>query len=226
MDTLDYSNSVGVSNLQTITPSGATTTTLFTNVQSSIYKSDGNSGSLYNSDITHNVAGTNLAPYLLTTPPNNQNGYTFCFWLNYTGSTYNRGGNIFQLNLTNDYPNNLTNYNMIIGYSANGYFQINNSTGSSNSIPSLSSNTFYHFGITISKSNIMKLYLNGVLQFTGGVGTNLPFTYNSNMSGIQFFNGVSPYGNEKLQGYIQNFYYFDGVLSDADIVTVYNTQYN
>jgi hypothetical protein len=145
------------------------------------------------------------------------NGLTFAFWFqsnnNYTWAR------IFDIG-------NRTGNDDIISYINNGYIGFSVYNGGNkyaidNVIPNMNNNKWNHIAWILSPTNGWKIYLNGIftISYTDGYYPSAGFRNNnyigkSNLDTDPYFNGG-----------ILDFRIYNGILTDADISTIYN-KYN
>jgi hypothetical protein len=154
----------------------------------------------------------------------NQNGYTISFWLykatNDSTTLFNyQYGSLITLTS----GQNLTgggNYVYDIRESANSLL-FNYGNGSYMPITYGRLNSGWtHIAFTITSSGILNRYINGGLIGDSTFGrTNIQFYYYPQVTGISIYSGGFGNGNAN----IDDLYYFDGVLTDMDILNLYNS---
>lgn len=107
---------------------------------------------------------------------------------------------------------------------SNGFLQIqfnfmNGNVGTTSG--ALNYNTWYHI-TTVRTSNILKIYINGVLNVTGSVGTTTPnYTNVVPTFGSMFFNGFSPPRYNGLNGKFDELRIYNRALTDNEILSLY-----
>ena len=213
-DTLNYSSGSGVSNGSIVASS--------CQVSSSSYKYG--SGSLLG-------AGSNsISSYFKLSNSNitNNNGYTFAFWIQLTSTTLSSGGYI--LNCANYFGINVSQT----------YMGIDDNYGNSWNTSITLDTSWKHITITISKNSITKIYVNGTLAFTlqlpdpptlidpstGNLYTVLQYAdsfINTNSSLLQGIH--TTFYNLLIYANIDEFFYFDGIITSADITKLLNNNF-
>ncbi|TRX15948.1 LamG domain-containing protein [Flavobacterium franklandianum] len=112
----------------------------------------------------------------------------------------------------------------IFFWEGNGFLEVkfifmNSSVGTTNG--ALNYNTWYHI-TTVKAGNILKIYINGVLNITGNVGSTTPnYTNVVPTFGAMFFNGYSPPRYNGLNGNIDELRIYNRSLTDNEILSLY-----
>lgn len=148
----------------------------------------------------------------------------FC-WFKFTDleSSSSLGGGLVNMHR---YPKN-TGMGITIKYvsATTGYLSVNTGTGSSRTYNTycgttlLQANTWYHGGFTYDGTNVLKIYVNGVCEYTGNIGQmSCPEDYmtvfcwsTSNSS------GRSIHSDYKFSGSINDVRVYDHALSPKEI---------
>ena len=120
-----------------------------------------------------------------------------------------------------------TGMGMTIKYvsSTTGYLSVNTGTGSSRTYNTycgttlLQANTWYHGGFTYDGTNVLKIYLNGVCEYTCNIGQmSCPADYFAIFAwSLEGSSGASLHGNYKLNGSINDVRVYDECLSDQRV---------
>ena len=205
---------------------------------------NGSAGSLYKSTGSHCLCATSNFPNNTYTLPANQNGYSVSFWVNNPGTSQNVFISMLPVPNSVAWPSSYVNETVGITILTWG------NTGSNvgcfgatfNTGYSFTNNVWHHIVLTFDKSGSAKLYMNPASTASSSITG--PFltstgTYVSN-SGINDIRmgatggaaGVTTtpsYGvvnNSYAQGafYMSDFYYFDAVLTVAQIQYLHSTQ--
>ena len=193
-DVLNYSSGTGVS-VGSIIGTGCQITNSFLTV---------GSGCLQSANVN------SLTSYFkITTIAANLNGYTFSCWLYISSATV---GMVWSFSQNSSVGNRIYLY-------YNGT-QLCIGTASGNVVfftPTLY--TWYHFAWTLDKSNNSLVYINGSSVFSTSSYAYLSYVFDKN------YILSDPYGsgNPGMYGYIDDFYYFDTVMTPANILFIYNT---
>ena len=109
--------------------------------------------------------------------------------------------------------------------STTGYISVNTGTGSSRTYNTycgttlLQSNTWYHGGFTYDGSNTLKIYVNGVCEYTGNIGQmSCPAEYIGIFAwSLNGSSGATLHGNYKLNGSINDVRIYDECLSAKQV---------
>jgi hypothetical protein len=143
--------------------------------------------------------------------PTNVNGYTFSYSLYLTSSN---DGMIMSFNNT---LNSATNRLYMIVKSSNIKIATTTAEISSNYI--VSTNTWYNIVWTLDTSSNSTLYVNGTSVFTTAT---IPYINNSLGIGLLFGDAAGPATYPGVLGYMEEFRYYDGVLTPAQVTQIYN----
>jgi hypothetical protein len=147
----------------------------------------------------------------------NKNGYSFSFWIYFTNNT--TPGVIFS------FANALNSEQRVYIFSDAAKNLIKLSLNNKykelpvNSYNSL--NTWYHYVWTLDTSGKSYFYVNGVLQANFADINHFSFAMNYNRILGSTFTGATDYGQ---QGYIDDFRYYDGILSPTQVSDLYNSK--
>ena len=163
-------------------------------ISNTIYKVG--SGSLYNNGST-----TSYLPFPTIM---NTNGYTFSLWIYLIDKS---SAKIFSFN-----GNSPTQF---IRMSFDGSW-VFITTSTSNRVFQPNINTWYHIAWTLDTNGNSIVYVNGVSTFT--TSTNTPYI-NGELNGFLLGNGI---GGNSINGYVDDFYYFDGIVTNSNIQSIYN----
>jgi hypothetical protein len=150
--------------------------------------------------------------------PINTAGYSFSFWMKLNANSklyaifsfYNDAVRVEKRLLL--WANKTGSINMFSSTSPNGNY-------TSNFTPTL--NVWHHIVWTIQTDNRVRFYADGI-QTTTTKPTNFYQTFTSSSS-IEFFQDLD--GNiDEMAGYIDDFRYYDGILSQDQITELYNSK--
>jgi hypothetical protein len=134
----------------------------------------------------------------------NQNGYTICCWIN---TNYYQTGTIFSFYNSNTYH--------LYGYFNGGYITVNNYISTQYYF---TPGVWYHFAMTLTTSSVSAVYVNGVYigSCPGLTYFSQPLTSSNNriMGNVQ--------NNQGFNGYIDEFLYYDAILSPSSIYSLYS----
>ena len=150
--------------------------------------------------------------------PANTNGYTFSMWIYFTNTeqgdivsfTYNNTTNPTDSSILKIYKTsssitvgttNTTRSGQSIGAKLKGVYNYN-----SNFL-----NTWHHIVWTLDKNNINKFYLNGILVST--INNVIYYSFEANDNYI--------FTNSSNYGYLENFRYYNFILSESEVVDLY-----
>jgi hypothetical protein len=213
VDVKNYASGTGVNDGQLVGSSGTTVS-----IDKTLYKTG--SGSLKQSQ------ANNSSYFNLPKLPANTKGYSFSFWMRFTSTT---SGMIFSFtNFINPSTNHNSNRKRIYIYNTgptgdNGMFPRNNlrfyCNGSYNNIGSLypSINTWNHYVWTLDTNNNNRIYINNVLKDTSTTPTYASFRLDNNS--ILGDKGLRANGQ---QGNIDDFRYYDGILTPDQVSQLYS----
>jgi hypothetical protein len=166
-------------------------------------------GSLYQSTSNN----TSYFGGILSTGNQNLNGYSFSLWLYLTSTT---AGMIFSF----DNAANIASQRLYF-YSTGSQLRI--STGGdinnmANTFPVL--NTWNHYVWTLDTNSINNFYINGVLV---NKSTNTPsYTFITMKRFIFFGDSLYTSPGNGAQGYMDDFRYYDGILTQTQVSALYN----
>jgi hypothetical protein len=194
---LNYASGTGVS-VGSIVGSACQVSSSFFNIGSgSLMSANSTSGSSYFS--------------ITTTIPANVNGYSFAFWVYITATN---AGMVWSFSQSSNNGNRIYCFYT----SSNLYISI----GSNVQILTPTLNNWYHIGWTLTTGSYSTVYVNGVVVLTTSSVAYVSYAFNKN------YILSDPYGssNPGIYGYIDDFYYFDTILSAANIDSIYTGSYS
>ena len=199
----DISGSSGILNYATGT--GISNTSIVgseINISNSIYSQG--TGSLYSVNPNSNYLS-------LSTLPANVSGYTFSFWINISVSNFS--GMVFSFN-------NSTTYYCYVAIT-NGQIKIGNSLGNYTLGYTPTPGTWVHFAWSFTKLSVSSFYINGVL-----FGNTNKIPYSSAALINNRIMGDSNSNTNGFNGYLDEFVYYDGILSSSTIYSLYQNSAN
>jgi hypothetical protein len=151
----------------------------------------------------------------------NTNGHSISFWFySATDDTTTFYSNGSLIRLTSDQnPTGGGNYVYDISI-LNRTLRLNYGISGDNYLTGYIGIGWFHFAITITTNGILQIYINGcntrcgnTLQYTA------PCPYYSQINGLSVFSGGTGNGNIN----IDDLYYFDGILTDTEMLNLYNS---
>lgn len=156
------------------------------------------SGSLYSNSTSSKFYNPNI--------PVNSNGWTFSFWFYPTNTS---SAFIFSLYSATTFTTGMNRIYMLTGTS----FSIGTSLKSV-TLLTITTNVWCHLAITITTGGSLIFYLNGVSTNTGTLDyhTTLPY--------LCLF-GNAAESSAGASGYIDDFRYYDGILTQSQILQLY-----
>jgi len=150
-------------------------------------------------------------PFQILFNYNNQNGYTIGFFL-YLASA-NLGGMVFHFNTGTTGANTASRFAVLSG-SNELYIYF---SGSENiTISNLSQNTWIHITLTVTKDGAFNYHLNGVKQ----LATDRQYYYRQYRR-LGIFYDYNNTGHRNGNKYLSNFVYYDKILTQTEISTLY-----
>jgi len=144
----------------------------------------------------------------------NQNGYSFSCWFNVSVS--NLTGMLFTF--SNSSSPLVTR---IFGYFSAGQLKMGVG-GPTVSIITPTINTWYHMVWTLSKTNQSNVYINGTLTNSF---TNLTYFSSALNANYILSDNPSITATEGFNGYIDEFFYFDNIITSQTIASLYSGKY-
>jgi len=158
--------------------------------------------------------------------PANKNGYSFAFWIYFTGTD----GLILSFSQNDIGVGGFTRIMIFYTVATNNiylscYNSSNTINGNFNTNITPSLNTWYHYTWTLDTNNKNSFYVNGVLS-PGFPVTNNNINYGSFALNNNFLMSDSNRDGASIQGYMDDFRYYDGILKETDIKTLYGMRTN
>jgi hypothetical protein len=203
VDILNYASGIGIQNgsiiykSSGIAVSAAISNTTF-NIGTGALSSAGNSGS------------TLYSYFVIDTIPANKFGYSFSFWFYLNDNT---AGMIYTFSQSSN-----TNNRVYVFFDGT-YINIGTTTGINIFQPTIAK--WYHFTWILRTYGVVTVYINGVNTRSYGMPyISYVFDYNF-MLGDQYTIGTT----NGINGSIDDFRYFDGILTDNNVLTLYNYNY-
>ena len=160
----------------------------------------------------------NSTANFVSLPMANTNVFTVGFWFNYTSTNY-----FTVASYTTPTGSMAMQFDLVSAGSITIYTALPNQWTISPGSTNLGANTWNFIAVTVNQNTFVEnVYMNGVLASTAtgtGAFTTSPnlFVLGKSGDGTVFPSG----GGRSYQGFLQNFMYFDTILTAAQIATIY-----